>query len=778
MELPTKKDEVTAMNAENMLTEKDFSRRSFLRGTGSVMVGLGLAGTVAGASQAANSPGATLPSHTGAVPGPPDATQIDSWLQVNPDNTVTIYPAWSELGQGTPTGVNMIAAEELGLSMDQVSAAQLDTNVSISGFTAGSSSTSTAMGPTSLRGAAAAARTLLLGMASTELGVPVSGLSVANGVVSGGGKTVTYAALMAGKPFNSTIAAVNAAFTSPANYKLIGKAIPRLDIPAIVTGNLTYVQNIRVPGMLHGRVVRPRGQGAVNQGATLLSIDAGSVAHIPNVQVIRKGNFVGVVAPKEYDAIQAAAQLKVTWDNTPMLTGNGNLNGSLRNPANLQSSTVNVNTGDVGSGLASAAKTVSASYFTAYQMHGSLGPNCAVADVSPGGALLLCASQAPYILTRASVAAALGLPQTAVRVELYPFSGTYGHSTYDDVSISAALLSQAVGKPVRVQFMRWDEHGWDQFGPAQATDVRGGIDANGKLVAFDYTSYQHGWTQVIESAAQLAGTATIPAVAPAGSADTTNSGSFYTIPNRRVTSQSVNGYNGFFKGIWLRAPGAPQAVFASEQTIDALAHAANMDPIAFRIQNIDATQTSGVGRWIGALNAVAKAAAWKPAVSASSLGTGTTVTGRGVAVGGFANSYPAIVADITVNKKSGVITVDHLYAAQDAGTTVNTASVENQMVGCLIQGCSRALLEQVTYSKARQTSLDWVSYPILRFKDAPSVTTVVVQRLDLPASGSGEPTTAAVAAAIGNAFHDATGLRLYQMPMLPGYVRGVLKAAV
>jgi CO/xanthine dehydrogenase Mo-binding subunit len=244
-----------------------------------------------------------------------------------------------------------------------------------------------------------------------------------------------------------------------------------------------------------------------------------------------------------------------------------------------------------------------------------------------------------------------------------------------------------------------------------------------------------------------------------------------------VTNNNVDGYKGFFKGIWLRAPGAPQATFASEQTIDALAHAAGLDPIAFRIQNIDATQTNGVARWIASLNAAAQAAAWKPAVSASKLASGNVVTGRGVAVGGFAGSYPAIIADITVNKKTGVITVDHLYAAQDAGTTVNPASVENQMVGCLVQGCSRALIEEVRFTKVRQTSLDWVSYPVIRFKQAPNVTTVVLQRLDQPSSGSGEPTTAAVPAAIANAFFDATGVRLYRMPMTPGEVRGALAAA-
>jgi CO/xanthine dehydrogenase Mo-binding subunit len=757
-----------------LIPEKELSRRSFLRKSGTFVIGLSIAGSAAGVAGAANNPKATLTSHTGALPGPPDPTQVDSWLQINSDNTATLFHGWVELGQGTPTAVRMIAAEELGLSVDQVTAAQVDTNVSLSAITVGSNSTASAMGAASMRGTAAAAKALLLNMASAQLGVPVPSLSVSNGVVSGGGKTIRYADLAAGKPFSSTIAAAGGTLTTPANYRVIGTRVPRIDIPNIVTGRLTYIQNVRVPGMLHGRVVRPRGQAALGQGATVLSIDKSSVASIPNVQIVQKGNFVGVVAPLEWNAIQAASALKVTWDETPKLPGTGNLPSALRDPSKLQATNLAVNVGNVGAGLAGAAKTVSASYYAGYQMHGALGPNCSIAEIGPNGGLVFCASQGPYILTRSAVANALGLPATAIRVEVFPGSGTYGHSTYDDVSISAAILSQATGKPVRVQFMRWDEHGWDQFGPAQATDVTAGIDANGNLVAYDYTAYNHGWTQVVETAAELSGTP-LPAP-PGGQVDTTASGSFYKLPNRRVTSKVVNGYDGFLKGIWLRAPGAPQATFASEQTIDALAHAAGMDPIAFRVQNIDATQTSGVGRWIAVLDAVAKAASWQPKVAASKLGSGDVVKGRGVAIGGFANSYPAVIADITVNKKTGKITVDHLYAAQDAGTTVNPASVENQMVGCLVHGCSRALMEEVAFSKVRVTSLDWVTYPVLRFKESPKVTTVVVQRLDQPSAGSGEPTTAAVPAAIANAFFDATGVRLYRYPMTPGYVRGALEA--
>jgi nicotinate dehydrogenase subunit B len=755
-----------------ILTEREVSRKAFLKGGGTLVVGL----SVTGSAQAFDNPNAVSTLHKGYTPGPPDPAQIDSWLQINPDNTVTLFHGTVEMGQGSPTALRMIAAEELGFEMNQVGAAALDTNVSISAFAAGSSSTRNAMGATNLRGAAAAARTAVLGLASKQLGVPVGSLSVAKGVISGGGKSVTYADLMAGKLFNSTVAAQKAKLTDPGDFKVIGTRVPRIDIPDVVSGKATYIQNVKVPGMLHGRVVRPRGQAALTQGAKPLSVDAGSIKHIPNVQLVRKGDFIGVVAPREYDAIQAAAQLKVKWDQTPMLPSTGGLEKALRDPANLQSESIRFQSGNVGKGMASAAKVVSQSYFAGYQAHGALGPNCSIADVGPNGATVLCFAQGPYT-TRAAIAAALELEPEQVRVMVFPASGTYGHSTYDDVSISAGIMSRAVGKPVRVQFMRWDETGWEQFGPAQAMDIRGGIDANGKIVAFDYTSWQHGYTQRVESAAELAGTVPLPDTAPSGNADATSSASFYAIANRRVTSKSVDGYKGFLKGIWLRAPWAPESLFGAEQMIDSLAHQAGMDPVAFRIQNIDATDTHGTARWIAVLNAAAKAANWTPKVSASNLSSANVVKGRGVAIGGFAGAYPAIVADITVNKQTGKIVVDHLFVAQDAGTTVNPGMVENQMLGAAVQGVSRSLHEAVQFSKVRSTSLDWVTYPILRFVDSPKVTTVVVQRLDENPAGSGEPATAAVPAAIGNAFFDATGVRLYHMPMVPAYVRGALAGA-
>jgi CO/xanthine dehydrogenase Mo-binding subunit len=527
------------------------------------------------------------------------------------------------------------------------------------------------------------------------------------------------------------------------------------------------VQNLRVPGMLHGRIVRPRGQAAYTLGAKVVSVDESSIKHLKDVQVVRKGDFLGVVSPHEYTAIQAAAALKVKWESKAMLSGDGNLDGALRKTPTTDN--VQVRTGDVDKALASAHKVVGGSFFYPYQAHVSLGPNCAIGDVKGSTATVLCNTQGPYS-TQAGVAQTLGLKPADVRIVMFPGSGTYGHSTYDDVSNAAALMSQAVGKPVRVQFMRWDEHGWDQFGPAAAVDLRAGIDDKGNIVGYDFATWTHGWMSV-ETSAELSGVP-LPERTRPGSADTSNSASFYAIPNRRVVGRDVGMQNGFMKGTYLRGPNAPQTLFASEQVIDQLAYEAKLDPVAFRTQNLP-----DGSRWQGVLDAVTKAAGWQSKVAGAGRGSGNVVKGRGVALGGFAETQAAIVADIEVNKKTGKIVAKHLYAAQDAGLTVNPALVENQMSGCLVQGCSRALLEEVRFTKVRSTSLDWNSYPILRFKDSPNVTTVVVQRIDQPSTGSGEPSTVAVAAAIANAFFDATGVRLYSVPMSPARVRAALKTA-
>ncbi|HEY6032362.1 MAG TPA: molybdopterin cofactor-binding domain-containing protein [Gaiellaceae bacterium] len=739
-----------------MLEDRRFTRRTFVKGSGALVVGFSLAG-------AATAGRASAASARGQFVGPPDANAVDSYLEINADNTVTLKIGKVELGQGAPTGLLMIAAEELDMDLSQFHIVRHDTNVTPQqGATVGSASIR--RGGVQVRQAAAAARATLLGLASAKLGVPGSALSVSKGVVSGGGKSATYGELIGGHLFNVKMTGKEQV-KKPADYKVVGTRVARIDIPDKVSGKYTYMQNVRVPGMLHGRIVRPKGQGAYGTGAKPLSIDASSIRHIPGAQIVRKGDFVGVVAPHEFGAIQAASELKVKWQETPILPGNGDLFGQIR--SHETQDVVRVNAGNADSGLAKATKVVSASFNHNYQMHASMGPVCAIADVKSGSATVLCSSQDIYG-SRAKLAAALGMPESAIRVQFYEGSGCYGHNCQDDVTQAAGIMSQATGKPVRVQFMRWDEHGWDNYGPAQVIDVKAGIDSTGKLVGFDYTSWQQGWMSV-ETTQELIGT---PVTDPTGRADTDNSAAQYAVKNRRVTSKSVSSYGGnaLPKAVWLRAPGAPQALFATEQTIDDLAKAANMDPIAFRKLN------SASDRWVAVMDAAAKAAGWQNRAPASRVGSGRILKGQGIAIGGFARTFAAIVAQIEVDTKTGKISVKHLVGAQDAGLAVNPGLIENQIEGCLIQGCSRALLEEVRFSKNRVTSLDWATYPILRFKDAPKLTAIVVNRPDLPSSGSGEPTTAPVPAAIANAFFDATGKRIREYPMTPARVRAVLKA--
>jgi CO/xanthine dehydrogenase Mo-binding subunit len=837
------------------LHEKEFSRQAFVKRGGAMIVGFSALGAALGAGADAADP------HPYASFGPADSSQIDSWIVINADTTASVKLGKVELGQGSMTGLLMVAAEELNMDMSQMRAITNDTDVTPNqGTTAGSASIST--GGKQTRAAAAAAYQALLGLASQQLGVPTTALTVDKGVVSGGGKTMSYGQLLGGKLFNVKMAPqYNLAPTQPpsqsvaqsvastgsgssqglaaaevlptppfvpspgqglspgapgtkpvSQYKLVGVAPGpgRVDIPDKITGRYTYVQNVRVPGMLHGRVVRPRGQGAYGDGTNpqVLSVDASSISHIPGAKVVQRKNFLGVVAPREYDAIQAAAQLKVKWSDMPELPTSGNLWAQMRkqDSAGQARAAKLVDMGNVDAALASAAHVVQQTYMVPYNGHVPIGPSCSVADVTSDGARVFSNSQNIYS-TRSSIAAVLGLPLQKVRVTYYEGSSVFGNAPYDDAAESAAIMSQLVKAPVRVQFMRWDEHGWDNYGPAQMTDVRGAVDGNGNLLATETTMFGIPWyttkppEAMIGYAQQFAQNANL---------DTTNNGTQYNLRNRRVIGKHLPVQNNYFKTIWLRAPAAPQTTFAYEQLIDELAYAAKMDPVQFRLQNI-ATQASDEAngitaltwdRWKGVLTKAAQMANWKQKVAGSKAGTGSAVTGWGVALGSFAGTPVANIAEVRVNTKTGKITPINLFCAQDAGLTVYPEGVTNQAVGSLVQGASRMLYEEVAFDKKRVTSLDWVTYPIMRFKDSPNIVFEYIQRTDIPAistgavqpngttaptstvatsglfvSGSGEPPSTSVGAAIANAFFDATGVRMRSAPMTPARARAALKAA-
>jgi CO/xanthine dehydrogenase Mo-binding subunit len=775
---------------------KEFARRTFLEGGGALVVGFSLAGgAAAGRAGAAN--GVTAGSL-------PDPAHVDSWIRVNSDNTVNLLTSQIEVGNGITTGFLQVLAEELDTDMSQMIygtsvhgttgdlTSTVDTNVVLStGGEGGSNAMSSTGGK--IRAAGVVARQALLGLAATQLGGPVTSLSVRKGVVSGGAATVTYGELVGGRLLNVTIPASASNILQGAGgskqvgqYRLVTTAVPRIDIPGKVTGSYTYVHNLRLPGILHGRWVRPRGQGPyLTDGfAKPLSVDVASVAHIPDVEVVQVGDFVGVVAPKEYNAIQAAQQLKVTWADSPILPGSASRISQLRAadsdgriPARIVS-----DVGSYNAAFAAAAKTLSASFYASDRGHNPIGPGCAIADWTPGtdggaDSVTVYSNTQNVENCAQDLATTFGLPLSNVRVVFYEGSSSFGNGWHAfDIAEAAALLSREVGKPVRLQLMRWDEQGWTRYGQAFLTDLQGGVDGSGNIVAYQATQTTQPSTSLFATG-QLAFGLEPPALG-SGAPNTENLAPFYKVAvsttgsGYQVIGKTVTQPLGIFQSGTLRAPSGPQTAFASEQFIDMLAELAGMDPLSFRIQNL---RTDGqFPRWAAVLQTAAEKSGYQAHVAASIPQTGRLATGWGMAIGTHNASYAATVAKVQVDRKSGRVEVQELWAAQDSGMTVNPGLIENQMSGNLIQGTSVALQEALRYDRHRVSSMDWVTYPILRFKDAPKVHTYVVQRTDQPSTGSGEPPHVPVVPAIANAIYDATGVRMWRQPMTPSYVKGRL----
>jgi CO/xanthine dehydrogenase Mo-binding subunit len=738
------------------------TRRDFLKTGGALVIGFSI-----GESLSAQDRGGAAPAGArGTTVGPPDARQIDTWLAIHADNTATVYIGFAELGQGASTALLQVAAEELDLDMSQLNSVRLDTNVTPNqGGTY--SSAAIARGGPQIRTAAAEARLALLQLASKNLNVPVDRLSVSKGVVSVSGtpgRTVTYGELVGDKQFNLSF--TGSAPVKPVDmYSIVGKSPVRKEVPDKVSGKYVYMQHVRLPGMLHGRVVRPRGQSAYGVGAKVLNIDEASIRTIAGARLVRRGDFVGVVASNEWDAVRAAQQLKVTWDTTPTLPGTDGLHDKMRTGKSDES--VVRERGNIATAFSSAPHVVSQTCLGPYQSHAPFGPNCAIADVTADSALVICSTQDIYTL-RTTLARILGMPATKIRVQYYEGSGTYGHSCHDDVAEAAVILSKEAGKPVRLQFMRWDELGWDNYGPAHVGEARAAANAEGKIVAYEYQGWQHSWitTETSDQLAQGTAAAERPGVGAQGINPLTLA-SMYEIPNLKLVNHRVNGLE-YLKGAWLRSPLDLSMSFASEQAIDQLAYILKQDPYAFRQHNMTDV------RWLGVLDAVAKASKWTPRQAASNLSSGKIVTGRGIGMGTHLTSYGAAVAEIEVNKETGRVVAKHLYGAIDAGLAVNPGNIENQISGQLVQTASRMFKEEVTFNTTNVTSLDWNSYRVLRFDECPEVTPIVVQRLNERSTGAGEEVMASAAAAIANAFFDATGVRMSQFPFTPARVLAAL----
>ncbi|HUG72262.1 MAG TPA: molybdopterin cofactor-binding domain-containing protein, partial [Steroidobacteraceae bacterium] len=684
------------------------------------------------------------------------------WLAIHADNPATLYIGFAELGQGATTALLQVAAEELDLAMTQIRAAPLDTHLSPNqGGTY--SSAAVQRGRPQVTNAAAHARAALLARAAQRLGVAADTLTVDRGVVrsrAAAGMSVSYGELIGGQRFELRMQGTPA-LKSVADYRLVGAPLPRADLTSRVDGTHTYIQHLRLPGMLHGRIVRPRGQGRHGAGARVLSLDESSIAQIPGARLLRQGEFLAVVAPAEWAAVRAADRLQVSWEESPDLPGSEGLHAQMRSVPTTDN--VVAERGDAAAAAATAATRVQFTGHGPYQAHAPFAPNCALADIGAAGGLVICSSQDIYACRR-GLATLLKMPQEALRVQFAENAGTYGHSCYDDAAQAAALMSQLAGAPVRVQFMRHDEHGWDTYGPPHVGEARIAADADGRIVAYEYEGWQHNWSQV-ESTSQLAGAAVAAEWPPVGvqGVNPLVCGGMYEIPNLRLVNHRLPGLD-YLRAGWLRSPLDLSFTFVSEQAIDALALQVRVESLEFRRRNIrDA-------RWRGVLDAAAAAADWSAAWTPGRLSGGRLRRGRGIALGTHLVSYGAAVAEIEVDIETGRVRILRLTGALDAGLVVNPLIVERQIEGQLVQTASRMLLEEVRFDQRRVTSLDWQGYPILRMRDCPDIRAVIVQRTGERSTGAGEETMAAAAAAIANAFHDATGVRMRRYPLLPARV--------
>jgi nicotinate dehydrogenase subunit B len=491
-------------------------------------------------------PGSLKPSH--ATPALPDPKMANSWIAVGKDNSVTVYLGKVELGQGNGTTMLQLVAEELDVDVRQVSAAEVDTAHSMSQGATVSSSSIQQAGP-QLRLAAAEIRQEFLRRASAKLGVPESELTVRNGAVRAGGQSVNYGDLIG--PGGEQIPLTGKApLKNPASYQVVGSRLARRDLPAKVNGTYTFMQHVAAPGMLHGRVVRPRGQGGYGHPPRVRSVDEASIKDLPSVQIVRQRDFIGVVAPRQWDAVRAAERLQVDWDLPTSLPGDQMLHAKLRSARTVD--TTMLSEGDAG--RAAAEHTVSGVFHAPYQAHAPFSPSCALADVKSGGTLVQCSSQDVFAL-RDRIADLIEAPKDLVRVQYVESSGCYGHSCHDDVALAAALMSKLSGKPVRVQFMRWDELGWDNYGPAHVGEVRIGADREGHLVSYEYQGWHHGW--MIDETSEYLATGRPVRELDKGpgslSVNKLDTGGMYDIANRLLVNHAVPGLDGYLKGANLRS---------------------------------------------------------------------------------------------------------------------------------------------------------------------------------------------------------------------------------
>jgi len=738
-----------------MATIASISRRDLLQKGSGLIVSFALGGAFARPVAAQTGVAADLGK-------PLDPRQVDSFLMFHSDGSMTIYTSKVDVGTGLRIAVRQMAAEELGMPVERIAFVEGDTALTPDhGGTGGS--TGIPRGGVEIRQAAATARQALLELASNRLGRPASELTLVNGEArpTAGGPGVGIGALIGGRRLSLAVDA-QAPLRDPRSYALVGKPLPRPDVPGKCTGQHVYLQDFSVAGMLHGRVVRPPALGA-----SLQSVDESSIRGIPDVRVVRIGNFLAVVAPDEWAAVRAARELKATWSEWQGLPGSNDMERQLRAAAIAREETL-VDRGDPARAMPSAAKQLSASYYWPFQSHGSLGPSCAIADVRADGATVWSASQGSHGL-RSVLARTFGIPQEKLRVIYMDGAGSYGTNGTDDVAADALLISKTLGRPVRVQWMRADEHGWDPKGPPQLLDLRAGIDSEGRILAWETQM----WLPVAVPgtrplvAADAAGI-TQPRGQNAGQISQ-NADPPYAAANLRVVTHWLKEVPLRLSN--LRAPGKIANVFAVESFTDEIASAAGVDALAFRVRGLSDPRALDV------LKRAAEMIGWQARPSPNPQPVeGNRLVGRGLAYVRYkqAENYVAMAMEVAVDRATGEVRVERVTCAHDCGLVINPDSLRNQIEGNILQTLSRALHEEVKFDRSQVTSVDWASYPILRFPEAPKVEVALLDHPSLPPLGAGEASAAPVAAALANAIFDATGVRLRTVPFIAERVKAML----
>jgi CO/xanthine dehydrogenase Mo-binding subunit len=720
----------------------------------------------------------------------PSPTQLDSWLRVEQAGVVRVFTGKLEIGMGVDTALTQIVAEELDLAPGHVKFVFGDTlNTTDQGGVGGSNSISQGARP--LRNAAAAARAALVSMAAQRFGVPGDALEIRDGVISVKGdasKHVSYGELASGTGLGGAPLKVSGAGfglnvegtakpKDPHSYTIVGTSLPRVDQAPKILGRYQYVTDVRVPGMLHGRVVRPAGVGA-----RVVSVDESSVAGIAGfVKTVVKGDFVGVVAESEWAAIKAAQALKVTWSAPrPAFPEQRDLYAGMRS-ATPKATRETLKRGDTTAPLTSAAKVVKASYEFPFQSHATMGPGCAVADVHTDGVTTVWSgAQKPHALQR-GFAQLLGVPVDKVRVVWVQDAGSYGRPGFEDAAADAVLLSQAVGRPVRVQWMRADMTAWGTKGPACVYDLAAAIDGSGNVSAVQFESRAFSGGEIMflpETAGNYLGAQLTGVPNTSGVDEFAQWGAEappYRFDNIKAVAHVVAGFHDVASPLrctHLRDPEGPATSFAVESFIDEVAAAAGVDPLALRLKHIEEP------RAVAALTAAAEKAGWTPRRSSPRVvPPGNILRGRGIALGTRNGTYVGTIAEVEVNRNSGVVRVTRLVCAHDCGLIINPDALRATIAANLIQSLGRTMKEETTFDRSNVTSVDWNSYRVARMSDVPAaIEIVLLNRPDLPPGGAGEPSSRPTAAAIANAVFDATGARIRQVPLTPARVKAALSA--